>query len=308
MGELQDVEVVAEGLGFPEGPVALADGGVLVTEINRGHLTKVGKDGSLDVVADCGGGPNGAAIGPDGACYVTNNGGFGERRLGHGCIQRVDLASGAVEVLYESCDGRPLLSPNDLVFDTSGGLWFTDIGEAGRWTHERGGVYYAAADGSSIERAVHPTDVSNGIGLSPDGSILYFAETDAARVQRRRVAAPGRLVPADAVDTRTVFRGRPLDLWPLLLRLPGYAQFDSLAVDSAGNVCVGTLLDPGITVVSPDGDYEHLALPAGFDEPLVTNICFGGDDLTTAYLTLSMTGRLVSCRWPRQGLRLAFNA
>src|SRR5829696_6974627 len=68
-------KVVASGLRFPEGPVPLSDGSVLVVEIERGTLTRVLPRGTTEVVAFLGGGPNGAAIGPDGACYVCNNGG-----------------------------------------------------------------------------------------------------------------------------------------------------------------------------------------------------------------------------------------
>ncbi len=78
--ELQEVEVRADGLGFPEGPVAMADGSVILTEISRGRLTRVGTDGALTVVADTGGGPNGLAVGPDGALYVCNNGGWAEAK------------------------------------------------------------------------------------------------------------------------------------------------------------------------------------------------------------------------------------
>ena len=70
------VRDVAGNLQFPEGPVARPDGTALVVEIRRGSLSRVGTDGKVEVVADLGGGPNGAAIGPDGACYVVNNGGF----------------------------------------------------------------------------------------------------------------------------------------------------------------------------------------------------------------------------------------
>jgi gluconolactonase len=69
-------ETVASGLRFPEGPVAMPDGSVLVVEIERGTLSRISADGTVDVVAACGGGPNGAAVGPDGKVYVTNNGGF----------------------------------------------------------------------------------------------------------------------------------------------------------------------------------------------------------------------------------------
>jgi len=72
---MNELKVIAEGLRFPEGPIAMADGSVLLVEIARGTLSRV-RDGRVEVVADLGGGPNGAAIGPDGACYVCNNGGF----------------------------------------------------------------------------------------------------------------------------------------------------------------------------------------------------------------------------------------
>src|SRR5258706_1117807 len=69
-------ELVAEGLKFPEGPIAMADGSIVLVEIRRGTLSRVTPDGRIEVVAELGGGPNGAAIGPDGAAYVCNNGGF----------------------------------------------------------------------------------------------------------------------------------------------------------------------------------------------------------------------------------------
>src|SRR5687768_18621708 len=76
MAEAKNVRELATGLQFPEGPIAMPDGSVLLVEIRRGTLSRVDTDGKVAVVADLGGGPNGAAIGPDGACYVVNNGGF----------------------------------------------------------------------------------------------------------------------------------------------------------------------------------------------------------------------------------------
>src|SRR3954452_18191137 len=122
----------------------MPDGSVLVCEIARRTLSRVTPDGRIEVVAETGGGPNGAAIGPDGAAYIANNGGamVWHERNGSvlpglfpeagswtgGRIQRVGLATGAVDVLYTEGDGRPLLAPNDLVVDAHGGLWFTDHG------------------------------------------------------------------------------------------------------------------------------------------------------------------------------------
>ncbi len=66
---------VTDGLMFPEGPVAMADGSVILVEIRRGTLTRVLPNGEQEIVAELGGGPGGAAIGPDGAMYICNNGG-----------------------------------------------------------------------------------------------------------------------------------------------------------------------------------------------------------------------------------------
>ena len=66
------MEVIAEGLAFPEGPIAMPDGSVVLVELAGGRLTRVGTDGTISVIADLGGGPNGAAIGPDGYVYAVS--------------------------------------------------------------------------------------------------------------------------------------------------------------------------------------------------------------------------------------------
>lgn len=298
--------IVAEGLRFPEGPVPLADGSVLVVEIARGTLSRVGADGAVSVVADCGGGPNGAAVGPDGAVWITNNGGcFTWIDLGTlilpgptpedwtgGSIQKVDVTTGVVETVYDSCDGRPLRAPNDLVFDRHGGFWFTDHGVRRGRSSDLTGVYYAAADGSSIREVIFPLNAPNGIGLSPAGDRLYVAETYTGRVWAWDVPEPGVAAGSGLLEPHG----------ELLAGLEGYQLLDSLAVDGDGNVCVGTLNNGGITVISPDGAaVRHLPI----DDPLVTNIAFGGPDLRTAYLTSSGTGRLLALDWAVPGLELA---
>ena len=205
---------ITDGLLFPEGPIAMPDGTVLVVEIARGTLTRVFPDGRKEIVAETGGGPNGAAIGPDGKCYVCNNGGFkwkvepnGNRRsiaqsddYVSGRIERVDLDTGTVEVLYDACDGRPLKGPNDIVFDRSGGFWFTDLGKVREREIDRGGIYYARTDGSLVREVVHPFLTANGIGLAPDEKTLYVAETEGGRLwsypNRRRRRGREGAVPA----------------------------------------------------------------------------------------------------------------
>lgn len=304
---MTQIREIASGLRFPEGPVVLPDGDLVLVEIARGAVTRVGRDGKTSVVASPGGGPNGAALGPDGRLYVTNNGGsFTWHDVGGLCvpgptppdhtggrIERIDLATGKVEVLYDACDGRRLRGPNDLVFDRHGGFWFTDHGATQERTRDRTGVFYAKADGSAIREVVFPLDAPNGIGLSPGGDRLYVAETHTGRVWSWSVTGPGEIAKTPGFGAAG---------GTLLVGLPGYQLFDSLAVDGAGHVCVATLVNGGITDVSPDGAaVVHVPLP----DPLVTNLCFGGRDLRTAFVTLSGTGKLVAIDWPRPGLALA---
>jgi gluconolactonase len=303
--------IVTEGLKFPEGPVAMADGSLLVGEIVTGHLVRVTDDGAHETVADLGGGVNGVALGPNGDAFVANNGGSdhihvksrgwilpGDVHEGYvgGGIQRVDLQTGAWQWLYTHANSHRLRAPNDLVFDAHGGFWFTDHGKGRSRDRDRGGLYYATADGSEIREVLYPLDGPNGVGLSPDGSEVYVAETFCGRLWAWNVLEPGVL---DANPKGRVHGGR------LLVGLPGYDLFDSMAVDGEGNVCVATIGDhSGITIVHPDGSgYEHILMP----DPITTNLCFGGPDLRTAFVTLSATGRIGAIDWPRPGLRLPHN-
>jgi gluconolactonase len=304
---MTDIREIATGLRFPEGPIAMPDGTILLVEIERQTLTRVHPDGRTEVVANTGGGPNGAAIGPDGACYICNNGGFEWVRGADGIrphmqahdykggrIERVDLKTGKVDVLYTKGPGHKLNGPNDLVFDAHGGFYFTDLGKVRDREQDRGCVYYAKADGSSIVEVAFSLMTPNGCGLSPDGKVLYVAETWTGRVWAYDILSPGVVAKAP---------------WPspsggrLLAGVGKFDLFDSLAVDGAGNVCVATLFNPGITVISPAGQSRHIAIPG---DPYCTNICFGGPDLKTAFITLSMTGRLVSMPWEGPGAKLHY--
>jgi gluconolactonase len=144
----------------------MSDGSVVLVEIGRGTVTRAAPDGSSEVVAELGGGPNGAAIGPDGKLYVCNNGGAFDytdmdgltvpvqppQNHTGGRIERVDLDSGEVEMLYDECDGTPLRAPNDLVFDAHGGFYFTDHGLREHRTSDRTGVFYADPTAARSQR------------------------------------------------------------------------------------------------------------------------------------------------------------
>ncbi len=307
------IREITAGLQFPEGPIAMADGSVILVEIARGTLSRVTPDGRIQVLADLGGGPNGAAIGPDGAVYVCNNGGFNFHTEDDGCfrpvaqaddysggrIERVNLANGKAERVYDTIDSVPLRGPNDIVFDAHGGFYFTDLGKSRATDMDRGGVFYGRADGGQPLTIARPVMTPNGVGLAPDGKTLYYAETEGARIWAFDITAPGQVRK---------------DPWPsphggrMVVAAPGghYQRFDSMALDANGQLCVATLIHGGITVIAPDGSAsEHIALPDRY----TTNLCFGGKHRRTAFVTLSGSGRLIAIDdWPVAGLALQHEA
>jgi len=297
-----ELELVAEGLRFPEGPVAMADGSVILTEIRGPWLSRIHPDGTREVLTETSAGPNGAAIGPDGAVWIAVNGGAfsyrdqdglaipGPTPADHrpGSIQRFDLASGRLETVYDG-----LMAPNDLVFDADGGFWFTDHGVGTREGRRHGALYHAGTDGDSLRRQREGLISPNGIGLSPDGRTLYVADTWLQRLWAFDIERPGELAPPAGYAPGRV-----------VANLQGYQLLDSLAVEEGGKICVATIVNGGISVFDPDGSVEHLPVP----DPVTTNICFGGPDMRTAWITAGATGKLYKTRWPRPGLKLAFNA
>ena len=306
---MAEFELVADGLRFPEGPVVMPDGSVILVEIAQGQITRVRPDGSKSVIAKPGGGPNGLALGPDGKLYCCNNGGFDymeangflaphgiAKDYSGGRIERIDIETGEVEILYKSGDfGCSLRGPNDIVFDAHGGFWFTAHGKIdyAKRSHDIVGILYAKADGSHLEEVIFPSNNPNGVGLSPDGSTLYAAETYTCRLMQFNITAPGKV----AGDAGPGGPGIPL------YRPAGYKFFDSLGMEANGNICVSTIGECGISVISPTGELVEFVAT---DDIFTPNIAFGGDDMMDAYICLSGSGRLVKTRWARPGLKLQY--
>jgi gluconolactonase len=330
------LEVVCTGLGFSEGPIAMPDGTVLLVDIKNQCLTRARPGGACEVVAKIPGGPNGAAIGPDGRVYICNNGGFewvevplpnkqvisvGEYQAKNylgGSVQALDLTSGKLETLYKDCQigtdmtglgsrtpkevpsPSVLRGPDDLVFDSTGGFWIADFGKSRPRDKDLTGIYYARADGSSIREKIFPLDGPNGIALSPAGDRLYASLTFRRTLLYWELDGPGSIRPnPETMDGAHVLRAG----------LPG--DLDSIKVDEQGNVYALTILpkktpfcNGGVTVVSPQGEileYFEIAIPGRF-VPMPSNLCWGGPDRKTAYITCGGSDMLVKVRTSIAGL------
>jgi len=294
------VTVLAEGLKFPEAPLPMQDGSLLFVQIESKQISRLMPDSRVILVKQMDGGPNGLAIGPDKALYIANDGGrfsFAQRggynfpgaapaeHVG-GSIQRLDLKSGALTTLYESCDGKRLVAPDDLVFDHQGGMWISDIGKI----KGDAGIYYALPDGKSIKCVKDGMSAPNGIGLSPDGRQLHVSE--ARQLWTYDISAPGALGPS------TSYPGADH------AKLRERAIADSLKVQADGKVCVCTLLAGGISIIDAAGNTEFIE----FADPMTTNLAFGGADMRDVWVTLSGTSRIGRVRWPYPGLKAAFSA
>jgi gluconolactonase len=281
----------AGGLEGPEGPIALDDGSVLVVEGGAGALTRVGAEGDIDRLAECGGRPRGAALGPGGKVFLCNRGDprpAGVRRTDamSGRIQIADMLTGEISDLYTMCDGRRLGSPCDLVFDRFGGFYFTDSSPA----RDGGGIFYARDDGSRIHRLDVLVDRPAGIGLSPTGSHLHVAESPSGRILTWAIGPPGVLGEMSLFGV-----------------VPGLVRLASLAVELHGAVAVAT--NPagpdaaaGVTVLDPTGGVVEFVGVGRRNA--VTNLCFGGADLRTVYVSTLGSDAVCMERWDRPGLSL----
>jgi len=293
-------EVWAEGLDFPEGPVALADGSVLVSEMAAGRVTRVHPDGTTSPVAEVGGGPNGLGVLPDGALVVCQGGGSGWSRRpwpydGPGAVelllpggpaeapvapelQRVE-PDGTVGVLLPPGEGDALMKPSDVAVDAAGGVYVTDFGGIRGRTRTIAGVLYAPP-GGPLREIVFPVELANGVALAPDERTLYVTETRTRRVWAFALSGPGEV-----------------ESWTSLATLPaggpiGFGSADGCAVDAEGNVAVATIGLGGVTVLSPSGDVVAEG-PVGGD-PMPTNVAFGGADGTTMLVTCGSSGRILA--------------
>jgi gluconolactonase len=272
---------------FLEGPAADVDGSVYFSDIRANRIMCLRPDGGLDVFREDAGRANGNAFDLQGrlvTCEGAEMGPGGRRRL-----VRTDLRTGAVEVLAAAYEGRRLNSPNDVVVDAAGRIYFTDPRYGDRSDMEMGeeGVYRLDPDGRLTRVLVQPAiGRPNGLALSPDGGTLYVIDSHPVVGGNRKVWAFSIAADLSLRDQRVVYDFAPA------------RGGDGMEVDQEGNlyVCAGILgargpwetndVAPAVYVISSSGQLRaKLPVP----EDLITNCCFGGPDWCTLYVTAGRT-------------------
>lgn len=276
----------ATGLSRPEGPTFDLEGNLYVVEMGAGRIARIDAQGRVSVFAEDGGCPNGMALGPDGNFYVCNNGGpSGAREQPR--IERI-TPGGKIEWLVSQIDGRPINAVNDITFDQHGNYYCTDprgpdTGTLYSHVCPPTGVIFGATDGSAarIELGMR---FPNGIAITPDGTTLVVAETQTRQIHAFDILEPGLLGPAR-----------------LYAELPDGLP-DGMCFDEEGRLLVCGFGSGNVHVFAP-GEREPVTTLA-FEDSNVTNICFGGEDFRTLYVTEMTLGRVVTARWPVPGMKL----
>lgn len=252
-------ELLADGLGWAEGPAVLPDGRICFVESYRSQVSVWERGVGVRRYAYTAGGPNSCVLGEGGALYVCQNGGttgpWRAEEMVTPSIQVIAAEGGRAEIVASEVDGVRLNGPNDLVFGADGRLYFTDPGTYDPASPQPSYLFVLAPDGSGrlLAELVPPT-FPNGIAIEADGSVVW-AESYTGMVRRLRLES-------GAIEDIT--------------RLPGeHPVCDGMAVGADGRLYVTTVNGGGIDVVAPDGTYVR-HIPAG-DNP--TNCVFQGQDL-----------------------------
>ncbi len=273
---------------FLEGPAEDPAGNILFSDIAGNRILSLDPKGKLSVFRADSGQTNGNAFDAQGRLLCCEG---AEMAKGRRQVTRTDLKSGIVQVLADKYEGKRFNSPNDVVVDAQGRIWFTDP----RYGPERSdlemdveGVYRIDVDGK-VTRVLDQKQIDrpNGIAVSPDNTKLYVVDSHpkvggARKIWAFEIGAGGTLGKQTLVYDFGKGRGA-----------------DGIRVDVQGNIWAaagisvprgnpGETLDvpPGVYVISPQGKLlGRISIP----ENLITNLCFAGPQRSTVYVTAGKT-------------------
>ncbi len=251
----RSVEILAGGLGHPEGPDILPDGRVVMVETYTSRIAAWSPERGIHDYALCGGGPNACLRGSDGAVYITQNGGtvgvWRAEKMVAPSIQRA-WPDGRVEIVATEVAGITLQAPNDLTFGPEGQLYFTDPADFLPDDPKPGRIFVLNPDGTGALLVEVPNAYPNGIVCEPDGTLVWVESY-----------------------ARQVFRMKPGQAPVLLHQLPDGHVPDGFKIDESGNFWITTFSSHGVDIVSPGGKALDFLETGGV--PL--NCVFDGDAL-----------------------------
>lgn len=231
----------ATGLAYPEGPSFDREGQLFVCVRRSGYIVRITTDGRVEHFMSCAK-PNGSKFHPSGDLYVCDS--FG------GQVLAVTPTS-EVRCVVNSFEAKPLLGPNDLVFDATGGLFFTDPGleiEAAV-----GGVYRLDVSGR-LDRVAEDLQFPNGIALTPGDQALLVAESGTQRILQWDLS-PGRLPEGGPMVFAELRDGHP----------------DGIALDAEGRVYAALHGHGKVVVWDASGGWVGELNPGG---QMPTNLAF----------------------------------
>jgi gluconolactonase len=251
---------------FLEGPVWDAAGYLFVTDIPHGRVFRISTNGEWELVVQYDGEPNGMKRYDDAHLLIT------DYRNG---LMLLDIESGVVKPFLERRNSERFRGVNDLTFDSRGNLYFTDQGQSG--LHDPSGRVYRLAPDGKLDMLLGNCPSPNGIVMSPDEKVLFVGMTRGNCVWRVPLQADGSVSKVGQFFTSY-----------------GPSGPDGLTVDCEGRILVA---NPGlgrVWVLNHRAEpVEVLTNSAGTS---LTNLCFGGDDMKTLYMTESVSGTVLKTR------------
>ena len=255
------IELVNGELRRTEGPVAMADGSMLVSSTS---IIKVDLSGNVSTFVENSNGTNGMGWDQQGRLIAVQRAPKNEKV---GVLYPPDK----VATLADNFDGKPFNSLNDMALDKRGGVYFTDTQ----------GIYYLPP-GGTVSRIIDEVPRPNGLVLSPDEKTLYVHNKDGVYMLAFDVAPNGSIS-----NRRNFARYKSV-------RIPGHKDpswdedngADGMAVDSEGRVYAAT--NSGVEVFSPRGELLGvMPVQWGAENDNIRkpqNLAFGGADRKTLYI------------------------
>jgi len=279
----------AAGLCFLEGPAVDAAGNVFFSDIQNSRILKMDAMGVVSTFREDSGRTNGNTFDAQGrliSCEGAENGPGGRRR-----VVRTDMKTEKIEVLTERYEGKRYNSPNDVVVDPSGRIWFTDplyAPDRSIMEHEHEAVYRIDTNGKVTRVITQPAiGRPNGLAITPDGKTLYVIDSNYIKPDANR-----KIWAFDVAEDGSVSKQR------VVYDFGRGRGGDGMRLDSQGNlwVCAGIAaprtanesaeVPTGVYVISPQGKLlGRIPIP----EDVITNLAFGGDGKKTLYVTAGKT-------------------